>query len=145
MGLAKDLGDGSGLSYRQQLLEFGEAFDQIEQRYPGVAAAMFNCEAGYLPSEMLPAAEWISDGGSAEDAVEMARNGDFLEAEIDEALESCARRMRDYLQGEEMETVDVPAYDELEDEDFEDGFDEDYGEDFEEEPEEDFGGMTMTM
>jgi len=72
--------------YRQQLREFGEAFWQIEQRYPGAAAAMFNCEAAYLPNEILPAAEWISDGGGAEEAVEMARNGDFLAADLDEVL-----------------------------------------------------------
>ena len=79
LGLARELGDGSGEGYRQHLREFGTAFAEIERSYDGVAAAMFNHEAGYLPSEMLPAAEWIAGGGSAEEAVEMARDGDFLD------------------------------------------------------------------
>jgi hypothetical protein len=62
-----------------------------------------------------------------------------------DSFESCARRMRDYLQGDSMETVDVQAFDEPDDEGFEDGFDEDYYEDCFEEAEEEFGGMTMTM
>ena len=77
LGLVRDLGDDAGESYRQQLREFGEAFEQIEQNYPGIAAAMFNCEAGYLPNEMVPAAGWISGGGSPEETVEMARAGAF--------------------------------------------------------------------
>lgn len=85
-GLARDLGEGSRAGYRQQLRAIGEAFEQIEQRYPGTAALMFNCEAAYLPGEMLPAAKWISSGGSAEEALTMARNGEFISANIDEAL-----------------------------------------------------------
>ena len=85
LGLAKELGDDSGEGYRQHLREFGTAFMEIERSYDGVAAAMFNHEAGYLPSELLPAAEWIYCGGSAEEAVEMARNGlfpgDYAQAE----------------------------------------------------------------
>ena len=77
LNLARDLGDDSGEGYRQQLREFGEAFEEVEESYPGVAAAMFNCEAAYLPGEMLPAAEWISNGGSAEEAVDMAQAGAF--------------------------------------------------------------------
>ena len=94
MGLAKDFGDDSAEGYRQYLREFGEAFEQIEQRYPGVAAAMFNCEAGYLPGEMLPAAEWISNGGSAEEAVSMARYGEFLMDDLDEAPAGMSIKMQ---------------------------------------------------
>jgi len=85
LGLARDLSevdDGvcDHAHYRQYLREFGEAFDQIDQSYPGVAARIFNHEAGYLPGELLPAAEWISCGGSAQEAYEMARNGLFLDS-----------------------------------------------------------------
>ena len=82
LDLAKELGDDSGEGYRRHLREFGAAFTEIERSYDGVAAAMFNHEAGYLPSEMLPAAEWIASGGSAEEAVAMARDGDFLDIDI---------------------------------------------------------------
>ena len=75
--LARDIGEDSGEGYRQCLREFGAALEQIEQRYDGIAAEMFNHEADYLPNEMLPAAEWISNGGSAEEAVSMARYGAF--------------------------------------------------------------------
>ena len=72
-----DDGEYDNEYYRWMLQEYGEAFEQIEQSYEGVAAAMFNHRAGYLPGEMLPAAEWISNGGSPEKAIEMARNGAF--------------------------------------------------------------------
>jgi len=75
--LARDIGDDSGEGYRQCLREYGAAFEQIERSYDGVAAAMFNHEAGYLTNEMLPAAEWISSGGSPEEACEMAKYGAF--------------------------------------------------------------------
>jgi len=67
---AWDMGDGNSESYRQYLREFGDAFERIEQSYPGVAAAMFNCEASYLPSEMLAAADWVSNGASPEEVLE---------------------------------------------------------------------------
>ena len=80
--LARDLSEvADGVydheDYRQLLRQYGDAFEQIEQSYPGVAAAMFSCEAGYLPGEMLSAAKWISGGGSPKKAVEMARAGAF--------------------------------------------------------------------
>jgi len=58
-----------------------------------------------------------------------------------ETFARCASQMRDYLQGEEMESAETPAFDEPEDEGFEDEFDEDFDED----PEEEFTSMTMTM
>jgi len=82
--LARDLSETDNgaydhAEYRRLLQEFGDTFEQIQQRYGGIAAGIFNHEAGYLPGELLPAAEWISsDGGSAEEAVEMARGGMFL-------------------------------------------------------------------
>lgn len=76
--LAKDLADGDdGESYRQQLREYGNAFEQIDQEYDGIAARMFNYRAGYLSQELLPAAEWINNGGCAEEAYEIARGGEF--------------------------------------------------------------------
>ena len=75
--LARELADDEGDDYHQLLRKFGDAFEQIEQRYDGIAAEIFNHEAGYLPGELLPAAEWISNGGSPEEAVEMAKCGAF--------------------------------------------------------------------
>jgi len=73
--LARDLSEADdGVydheDYRQLLRQYGDAFEQIEQSYPGVAAAMFNCGVGYLPSEMLAAADWISNGASPEEVLE---------------------------------------------------------------------------
>jgi uncharacterized protein YjbI with pentapeptide repeats len=70
MGFAKELGGGESDSYRQSLQAFSEGFELIEQRYPGVAAPMFNHGPGYLPSEMLAAAEWIDNGASPEEALD---------------------------------------------------------------------------
>jgi len=70
LDLAWDLSDGVGEDYRQLLLQYGDAFEQIEQNYPGVAAAMFEHQAAYLPEEMHTAAEWIDNGGSPEEAYE---------------------------------------------------------------------------
>ena len=76
--LARDLSEvDNGVydheDYRQLLQQYGDAFEQIEQSYPGVAAEMFSYPAAYLPEEMHTSAEWVSNGTSPEEAHETLR------------------------------------------------------------------------
>jgi len=63
--------------YHKLLGDFGSVFQEMEQKYPGSAAAIFNYKEGYLPNELLPAADWIHNGGTAEEAYAMAQEGAF--------------------------------------------------------------------
>jgi len=63
--------------YRKVLGDFGSIFQEMEQKYPGSAAAIFNYKEGYLHNELLPAADWIHNGGTAEEAYDMAQAGAF--------------------------------------------------------------------
>jgi len=79
--LAETNAEATGASpdacYRKLLADFGSVFQEMEQKYPGAAAAIFNCREGYLPNELLPAADWIHNGGTAEEAYKMAQEGAF--------------------------------------------------------------------
>ena len=63
--------------YRKLLGDFGSLFQEMEQKYAGSAAAIINYRAEYLPNELLPAADWIHNGGTVEEAHEMADAGAF--------------------------------------------------------------------
>ncbi|MCL2532096.1 MAG: DUF6329 domain-containing protein [Oscillospiraceae bacterium] len=67
----------SHLDYLRCLREFSDAFAEIDQQYEEVAAEIFNYKPGYLPTELLPAAHWICNGGTADEAYIKAQNGDF--------------------------------------------------------------------
>ena len=74
---AEALGADADACYRKLLKDFGSLFQEMEQRYEGSAAAIFNYEAGYTLSELLPAADWIHNGGTAAEAYAMAQDGAF--------------------------------------------------------------------
>jgi len=74
---AETISASSSACYRKLLADFGSVFQEMEQKYPGSAAAIFNYREGYLPNELLPAADWIHNGGTAEEAYKMAQEGAF--------------------------------------------------------------------
>jgi len=74
---AEALSASADRCYRKVLGDFGSIFQEMEQKYPGAAAAIFNYKEGYLHNELLPAADWIHNGGTAEEAYEMAQAGAF--------------------------------------------------------------------
>jgi len=65
------------LDYLELLQDFGDAFAEIDRRYEEVAAEIFNHKPVFLPAELLPAADWICNGGCVEEAVVKAQNGAF--------------------------------------------------------------------
>jgi len=74
---AEILSASANACHRKLLGDFGSVFQEMEQKYPGSAAAIFNYKEGYLPNELLPAADWIHNGGTAEEAHAMAQEGAF--------------------------------------------------------------------
>ena len=74
---AESINASAAACYRKVLSDFGSAFQEMEQKYPGTAAAIFNHREGYLPNELLPAADWIHNDGTAEEAYTMAQAGAF--------------------------------------------------------------------
>jgi len=74
---AEALSASADRCYRKALGDFGSIFQEMEQKYPGAAAAIFNYKEGYLHNELLPAADWIHNGGTVEEAYEMAKEGAF--------------------------------------------------------------------
>ena len=74
---AETLSASADACHTKLLGDFVSVFQEMEQRYPGSAAAIINYKEGYLPNELLPAADWIHNGGTAEEAYEMAQEGAF--------------------------------------------------------------------
>ena len=74
---AETLSASADACHTKLLGDFGSVFQKMEQKYPGAAAAIFNYKEGYLPNELLPAADWIHNGGTAEEAFDMAQEGAF--------------------------------------------------------------------
>ena len=65
------------VEYLRLLRDFGSAFRRIDQKFAETPAEIFNYKPGYQPEELLPAADWISNGGAADEAHEIAQNGWF--------------------------------------------------------------------
>jgi len=74
---AETLSASADACHTKLLGDFGSVFQEMEQKYPGAAATIFNYKEGYLPNELLPAADWIHNGGTAEEAYGMAQEGAF--------------------------------------------------------------------
>jgi len=65
------------VEYLRLLREFGDAFERIDRLYLETPAEIFNYKAGYMPEELLPACDYISNGADMEEAYEMAPKGAF--------------------------------------------------------------------
>ena len=73
-----DYGPEGHLEYLRRLREFGDAFRDIDRRYRDAPAEIFNYKPAHLPEHLLPVADWIVNGGSAQDAYKCAGE-DFFE------------------------------------------------------------------
>jgi len=65
------------VEYLRLLRDFGSAFRRMDQRHAETPAEIFNYKPSYQPEELLPAADWISNGGAADEAYELAKNNCF--------------------------------------------------------------------
>ena len=67
----------SHYDYLRCLREFSEAFRMINRLYAESPAEIFNYTPGCRPEELLPMADWVNNGGSADEAYVFAKSGGF--------------------------------------------------------------------
>ena len=71
------VGSAAHPDYCRRLREFCDAFRKIDRLYAETPAEIFNYKPGYRPEELLPAADWISNGSFADEAYALAPSGAF--------------------------------------------------------------------
>ena len=74
---AGTFGAAAHYEYLSRLREFGEAFHRIDCIYEETPAEIFNGKAFCRPDQLLPMADWISNGGDVETAMVGLSKGVF--------------------------------------------------------------------